>query len=108
MRDPKEFQEIEDWGEDEKAEPPVREETRREGGGSFFPLLQAALCALALLALVILRFADPEAYGKAADWYKGEAAKEIELPRFSASSSAPAVSDAPMTAELEYGEAQRV
>ncbi len=79
MRDPNEFQEIEEYGE--QAEPEAEEGQRvKKSGGSLVPLLQALLCALALLALVILKITDFQKYEQVADWYQSEASRGIELP----------------------------
>lgn len=111
MRDPLPFQEIENLGEDEEINETEKE---REQGGSAVPLLQAALCALALLALVFLKFTNPETYGKVTNWYQSEAVREIELPRWSGKdkevSNPPSSEsqDTPITAELQDGSLQRV
>lgn len=112
MRDPLQIQEIENLGEDEEIS--ETQEKRGQSTGSFVPLLQAALCALALLALVLLKFTDPETYGKVTDWYQSEASQEIELPQWNGKgkeASAPPSSEppeTPITAELEDGSLQRV
>lgn len=112
MRDPLQFQEIENLGEDEEID--ETQEEQRQSTGSAVPLLQAALCVLALLALVFLKFTNPETYGKVTDWYQSEAAREIELPQWSGKdqkASAPPSSEppeTPITAELKDGSLQRV
>lgn len=77
MRDPKEFQEIENLGEEEIEQ---ERSERPTGGFGAVPLVQAVLCALVILALVLLKFTSPDNYGKVKDWYEQEAAQEIELP----------------------------
>jgi len=111
MRDPLQFQEIENLGEDEE----INEmEERGESTGTAVPILQAALCALALLALVFLKFTNPETYGKVTDWYQSESVREIELPRWSERGkevSVPPSSEppeTPITADLGDGSLQRV
>lgn len=83
MRDWNELQEIEKLGEEEPEEQGWEEEApRKRGGGVSFPLVQAAACALLLLALAVLKTVDGETYGRVTDWYRAEAAREIELPRW--------------------------
>ena len=62
MRDPEQLQEIENLGEEEEEFFP--KESRRKEGGSALPIFQAALCVLALIALLILKFTDAETYNK--------------------------------------------
>lgn len=79
MQDPREFQEIESMGE--QTEEAVEETgSAKRSGGTLVPLLQALLCILALLALVVLKTADREKYEQVTDWYQSEASREIELP----------------------------
>ncbi len=117
MRDPAEFQEIENLGTDrleEEVKEEKRERPQRESDGSFLPIFQAILCALALLALACCKFMVPETYGKAVDWYQKEAAREIELPKWvrdsgkDAARPSQAASGAPLSAELEDGSLRRV
>ncbi len=111
MRDPSEFQEIENLGEEEELPEPSGEQ--RAGGSSALPLLQTALCVLALLALLFLKYTDAETYGKVTDWYQCEAAREIELPQWigereeSAVTTSSKPQETPITAELD-GSLQRV
>lgn len=112
MRDPLQFQEIENLGENEEIG--ETQDERGQSTGSAVPLLQAALCVLALLALVFLKFTNPETYGRVTDWYRSEAAREIELPQWSGkgkeASALPSSEppETPITAELEDGSPQRV
>ncbi len=80
MRDPEQLQEIENLGEEEEEFFP--KESRRKEGGSALPIFQAALCVLALIALLILKFTNAETYNKVTNWYQSEAAREIELPEW--------------------------
>ncbi len=115
MRDPSEFQEIENLGGDEEwTEAEEKRNGGSQGSGSFLPLFQAALCVLAILALVCLKFTDGETYGKVRDWYQSEISREIELPKWapgeeeSSAPPSPKPSETPITAELENGALQRV
>ena len=84
MQDPEKLREIESIGEPEEGSPDEErwEEDEREEGGrwSGVPLLQAAICALAVLALVFFRVSDDAKYQEIAAWYKNEMAQELELP----------------------------
>lgn len=73
------MQEIEELGEQEEWE---EERAEKKESGSFVPLLQTAVCVLILLVLLFLKFTDEERYGEAVQWYKKEAAQEIQLPEF--------------------------
>lgn len=115
MREPNEFQEIENLGDtEEELEPYPYEEPKKREGGSMLPLLQTALCVLALLALLILKFADTETYGKVTNWYKTEASREIELPKWKSGgetvSSLPSEtsSEAPATVGVKDDSLQRL
>ncbi len=102
MRDQKDFQEIENYGEEEEEQ---EQERGREGFGiSAVPLAQLVLCALILLALAFCKLTDPQTYGKVAGWYQSEAAREIELPAFPSSEASSSPPAAPTTA----GALQRV
>ncbi len=113
MRDPEQFQEIENLGEEEEEFFPA-ESRRRQEGGSALPIFQAALCVLALLALLVLKFTNTETYGKVTNWYQSEAAREIELPKWGekreelpSPSSARSVSSS-LPAELTSDSLQRI
>ena len=119
MRDPSDFQEIENLGEEEyfqeedfvEYDPYAPGEVKKQERGSVLPLLQTALCVLALLALLILKLNQPEIYSKTTQWYQSEAAREIELPKFGekeelSSSAKPA--DAPIAADTDSDSLQRL
>lgn len=96
MRDPEKLREIDSLGlspEDEWREEPEEEEASSGWGG--VPLLQALLCAAALIALLFLKFTDPERYQEAAGWYQKEMAQEIELPQLRAGTPSPEPSPEP-------------
>lgn len=83
MQDPEKLREIENLGEEVELpqEDETWEEDRVEGGGwGGVPLLQAVICALAVLALVFFRLTDDKKYQEIAGWYQSEMAKELELP----------------------------
>ncbi len=84
MQDPEKLREIESIGEPEEGSPDEElwEEEEREEGGSWsgVPLLQAVICALAVLALVFFRVSDDAKYQEIGAWYKNEMAQELELP----------------------------
>lgn len=112
MQDRDQLQEIEKIGEEDGLDEEMEE--RGGGGVSAVPVLQAVLCALALLALVFLKFTDQKTYSTVTEWYQSEAAQEIELPRWGAdqpeASPSPTpgtVSSAP-TLQMEGGALQRV
>lgn len=48
---------------------------------SIVPILQMSLCAIILVALVIIKFTDNEKFNTIADWYKESASQEVELPK---------------------------
>ncbi len=81
MQDWEELEELESLGEEEGPEdqPAPRES---KGSLSTLPLLQAAICVAAALALVYLRQAGHPAYEKIVERYRQEAAQEIQLPEF--------------------------
>lgn len=127
MRDQNEFQEIENlgtqenlrteeyFGEEEWIEndPYVSGEEKRQEKSSVLPLLQTALCVMALLALLILKIAKPETYSKATQWYRSEAAREIEFPKFGEKeeqSPPPSAesSEIPMTADMDLDSLQKL
>lgn len=85
MQRQEELQEIETMGEEDLE----NEEVRQNSGFGTVPLLQAALCALILAALVFLKYMDREKYDTAVQWYQKEAVQEIELPQWSRENSEP-------------------
>ena len=90
MQDPEKLREIEDLGEDSELSDETWEEDRGEGGGwGGVPLLQAVICALAVLALVFFRLTDDKKYQEIAGWYQSEMAKELELPSLDRATPAP-------------------
>ena len=126
MRNHTEFQEIENLGTEEsfpeeyiqedeflEYDPYDSREKKRQERGSLLPLLQTALCVLALLTLLILKIADTDTFSRATEWYKSEAAREIELPKFTAkeeASSLPSAvsSETPIAANLDSDSLQRL
>ena len=76
MWDEEQLQELESLREEPDQEP---QPARRSGGGGVL-IFQAALCLLALAALVALKLAEPGRYQRFTDWYRQEAAREIHLP----------------------------
>lgn len=98
MRDPDELREIDSLGledspEDEWREEP--EENEEASGWGGIPLLQALLCAAALIVLMFFKFTDPERYQEAASWYQKEMAQEIELPQLGTGTPSPEPSPEP-------------
>lgn len=92
MQDLEKLREIEELGLEDP--PPAPEEP--EGGGlSGAPLVQAALCLLALVALVVLRSMDAPVYREFAAWYQQEAAGEIQLPAWEGADPEPSPTAAP-------------
>lgn len=100
MQDPRVFQEIETIGEQEEGIPEERT-AEKQKGGTWIPVFQAVLCALALLALVVLKAMDLEKYEQVTGWYQSEAEKEIELPHWERETAAslPESSVAPVEIE---------
>lgn len=95
MRDPDEMRELEAVGEDEDLEEDWQEPPQGESGGGGASLLQAVLCALALIALVFFKVTDPARYQEIAEWYRGEMAQEIELPKIMPAAPTPSPSPSP-------------
>ena len=123
MRDQVELQEIENLGEEDcfpeeySREEEFQEydpgEVKRQEKGSLLPLLQTALCVLALLTLLILKIAQPETYSKAVQWYQSEAAREIEWPQFGEKEATPSLpaetsSETPAASGWDGGSLQRL
>lgn len=110
MRDPAELQEIENLGTLEPETPENGAEQEREGAGAgLLSLIQLAVCALLLLALVFFKVTDVESYEKVTDWYHSEMAKEIELPRWDReqeTQSRPEESGSPAQVQLPDGSPQ--
>lgn len=73
------LQEIQEMGETEEW---TEQSEPNRRGGSILPLLQAAICAAALLLLLILKYTDAEEYQKVSGWYQDTVSQEIQLPRF--------------------------
>lgn len=105
---------MESLGEEPAETPP------RSGGGSGVAIFQAALCVLALLALVALKITDHPLYDRFTGWYRQESAREIQLPALTwpgqtpesdgepePASSSPAVSASPAP-EPEIGSLQEI
>ncbi len=94
MQDPEKLREIESLGEQEDS-PQEDGELWEEAGVNdsswgTVPLLQAVICALAVLALVFFRISDEEKYNEISAWYQNEMAQELELPSLNRSSPEPA------------------
>lgn len=98
MRDPEELREIDSLGLEDSPEDEWQEEREKEeqqAGWGGVPLLQAVLCALALIVLMFFKFTDPERYQEAAGWYREEMSQEIELPRLGLGTPAPSPTPEP-------------
>lgn len=97
MQDYEKLNELEKIGEEEDETDFAEDGYERRGGGhSVIPLLQTAICVLALLALLFLKFTDEKNYGMVTNWYQKAASEEIELPKFeSKATPAPTNSPAP-------------
>lgn len=80
MQELEKLQEIEELGQEEAGE--EKEYQERKFGFSTVPLIQAGLCVLLLLALLLLKFTQKEQYEKVTEWYRAQAAQEIEIPGF--------------------------
>ena len=79
MQDQEKLREIEALGQEVGQEPPAQaQEPDREP--SRVPLVQAALCLLALAGLFVLRQVEEPAYERFAQWYRQQASQEIALP----------------------------
>ncbi len=96
MQEQEKLREIESLGQEEEDQEEHEEywdepEERQGGGG--VPILQAVICALALVALLFFKFTDKERYQEITDWYNQEMAQEIELPQLK--NPAPEPSTAP-------------
>lgn len=80
MIDSQKIQEIESIGEEDVII--EEEQSPPDSTGTAVPLVQAAVCALILLALVILKFVQPQRYAVITDFYRTEMSQEIELPEW--------------------------
>ncbi len=56
---------------------------------TIIPILQMAVCALLLVALVYFKFADEIKFKQAVSWYQAEAAQEVEIPQFEKKNAVP-------------------
>lgn len=82
MQNWEDLNEIEALGEEEDEsweEAPPSPAPTPEGLGTV-PLLQALVCALALIGLLYLRYTGHPAYGAFVERYRTEAAQEWEMP----------------------------
>ncbi|NBK78017.1 hypothetical protein D5272_05315 [bacterium D16-76] len=83
MQNWEDLNEIEALGEEEDESweegPPSPAPAASEGLGAV-PLLQALVCALAIIGLLYLRYTGHPAYGALAERYRAEAAQEWEVP----------------------------
>lgn len=98
MQDPEKLREIENLGEDDGffQEDNTWDDDREEGGGwGGIPLLQAVICALAVLALIFFRVTDDAKYQEITAWYQHEMTQELELPAFSRATPEPSQSPEP-------------
>lgn len=89
MQDLEKLQEIEELGVDEEDTPLPQEDTSSPSG---IPLAQAVLCLAALAVLLFLRYSDSPVYQDFAEWYRQEAAAEIQLPAWEESEPSPSPS----------------
>lgn len=80
MQDWEELEELENLGEEEEGPEMPPGPAERKGSLSTLPLLQAAICIAAALALVYLRQTGHPAYDEVVARYRQEAAQEIQLP----------------------------
>lgn len=84
MQDWEQLDEIDSLGEeDDLQEPEEMAGGENTGGLSTVPLFQAAVCALALVALAYMRFTAHPAYGEIAARYHAEQAQEIDMAKLS-------------------------
>lgn len=104
MQDPEKLREIESLGqEDEEQEEQEAywDEAEEGQGGGGVPILQAVICAIALIVLLFFKFTDREKYQEIAEWYGQEMAQEIELPHLEKAVPEPSESPAPESAPVE-------
>ena len=98
MQDPEKLREIEDLGEEKdifQEDETWDEGTEESGGWGGVPLLQAVVCALAVLVLVFFRVTDDTKFQEISEWYRDEMAQELEMPTFSRASPEPSQTPAP-------------
>lgn len=98
MQDLEKLREIENLGEDDALfqEDDAWDGDRKEGGSlSGIPLLQAVICALAVLALIFFRISDDVKYQEITSWYQHEMSQELELPAFSRATPKPSQAPEP-------------
>lgn len=97
MQDPEKLREIENLGEDDGLfqEDEAWDDNREGGGWGGIPLLQAVICALAVLALIFFRVSDDAKYQEITAWYQHEMSQELELPTFSRATPEPLQSPEP-------------
>ena len=105
MQDPEKLREIEALGQEEgeDQDDDFWEEPEREPGWNGVPLLQAVICALALAALLVIKFTDAGRYEAIAGWYKEEMAQEIELPYLERPTPLPEPTPQPSPTPLPVG-----
>ena len=90
MQDPEKLKEIASLGEtDSEPQEEWLEEPRACAGWGGALLVQAAVCILILLMLVIFKFTDEEEFQEIRQWYGAEMSQEIELPRLRGSVPVP-------------------
>lgn len=93
MQDLEKLQEIEELGLEEEGDTLFQEP---EGGNSSgVPLVQAALCLVALVALLVLRYSDSPIYSTFEEWYHKEASQEIQLPEWEGAAPSPSPAPSP-------------
>lgn len=90
MQEREKLQEIESMGSEE---PEWEEPEKSVGGKGIVSIIQVAVCALAMVALVYFKLADTEKFDAVIRWYRGEITKEIDLPRWEGGAAAPPLSD---------------
>ena len=88
------LREIEDLGLGEN-EDDSAEEASSTGSG-WAPVVQALVCLVLLLALLLLRYLDEPTYSSFAEWYHQESSREIQLPGWGVEeNNLPALSPSP-------------
>ncbi len=96
MQDPEKLREIDSLGEESsEAQEDFWEEAPEKSGWGGAPLLQAVLCAAAILALVFFKLTDESKYQEIAQWYHTEMSQEIELPQLYRATPEPMPSPTP-------------
>lgn len=91
MQDPEKRQEIESLGEeyDDFSQEECEDAAEEKSNWSGALLLQAVICAIAMLILVYFRMTDDGKYQEISQWYQREMSQEIELPQFQHASPQP-------------------